>query len=148
MQVISDDKLKTMLETLPEDQRQVLGDIIADKITGRVHCQSKKCKGRVIAVIYDNGRIHPIASPDKKGVDVLWLRSSRNRLDGGIGFECWCGNDSRLSEEEKPHIDYNGNPPTKSGLMEIYEATSGNKDKYPWRNGTREIDGFIIEGVK
>ena len=65
----------------------------------------KGCKGRVIAYIGRNGKVTeagPIAGSDgPNGIYISGLEGSRIRLDGTLGFRCYCGQNSILLEEEQ-----------------------------------------------
>lgn len=102
------------------------------------------CKGRLIGEIYDNGRAESIA--DKDGNH--WLRSTRKRLDGVVGCECWCGNDSRISIQEAGHLRFDGQPPTKQGLEAIFDNVKKNPTVVEIKNGRTEIDGFAFEELR
>lgn len=102
------------------------------------------CKGRHIGVVYDNGRAEPVRDPDGN----FYLRSTRKRLDGAIGCECWCGQDSRISAQEAGHIDYSGNAPSKEGLESIFKNVQKNPTVIEIKNGRTEIDGFAFEELK
>lgn len=102
------------------------------------------CKGRHIGVVYDNGRAEPVRAEDGN----YYLRSTRQRLDGAIGCECWCGQDSRISEQEAGHIDYSGNAPSKEGLEAIFNNVQKNPTVVEIKNGRTVIDGFAFEEIK
>lgn len=102
------------------------------------------CKGRHIGIIYSNGRAEPVRDPDGN----FYLRSTRKRLDGVIGCECWCGNDSRLARQEAGHMRFDGQPPTKEGLAKIFESIQKNPTVPQTKDGRTEIDGFAFEEYK
>lgn len=102
------------------------------------------CKGRHIGVIYDNGRAEPVQAEDGN----YYLRSTRQRLDGAIGCECWCGQDSRISAQEAGHIDYSGNAPSKQGLESIFKNVQKNPTVVEIKNGRTEVDGFAFEEIR
>lgn len=102
------------------------------------------CKGRHIGVIYDNGRAEPILDADGN----YYLRSTRKRLDGAVGCECWCGQDSRISAQEAGHIDYSGNAPSKEGLESIFKNVQKNPTAIEIKNGRTECDGFAFEELR
>lgn len=102
------------------------------------------CNGRHIGVIYDNGRAEPVRDPDGN----FYLRSTRKRLDGAVGCECWCGQDSRISAQEAGHIDYSGNAPSKEGLETIFKNVQKNPTVVEIKNGRTEVDGFAFEELR
>lgn len=99
------------------------------------------CKGRVIAYVLDNGQVSPVTGKDGE----TYLRAWRSRLDGHLGFECWCGNDSRLSAQEKGHIG--ANAPSKTDLERVWENVSKKPSNYPVIKGEQNIDGFVIKEI-
>lgn len=98
------------------------------------------CKGRLIARIFDDGRVVMVASEGK-----AWLRSSRHRFDGHMGFQCWCGQDSLLAEAEKGVIGEA--PPTREDLGAIYEKLQVKKPNYKPFQGATFVDGFEIREI-
>lgn len=98
------------------------------------------CNGRVIAHVYDNGKIRMAASDGK-----AWLRATRHRLDGHLGFQCWCGNDSRLSDAEKGVEAIEHNAIDKAAIEQVYENLKTMKKEYPVEGKRQVIDGFAIE---
>lgn len=87
---------------------------------------------------------------DTEGREVGFLFSSRDRLDGFKGFECRCGNDSRLSKQEQGHLQHEGRPVmgvSKQILENIGRAIEDSPSEYPIVDGCQEIDGFVIENV-
>lgn len=101
----------------------------------------KGCKGKVIAHLMDDGTVQAVT--DLAG--QTFLRSWRNRLDGHLGFECWCGADTRLSAQEKGHIG--ANAPSKSELEKVWENVSKKPSNYPVIKGEQNIDGFVIKEI-
>lgn len=102
------------------------------------------CKGRHIGVMYDNGRAEPVRADDGN----FYLRSTRMRMDGAIGVECWCGNDSRISPQEAGHLKFDGQPPSKEGLEAIFKNVQKNPTVVEIKNGRTEVDGFAFEELK
>ena len=102
------------------------------------------CKGRLIGEIYDSGRAESIA--DEYGNH--WLRSTRKRLDGAVGVECWCGNDSRISAQEAGDLKFDGQPPTKQGLESIFKKIEKNPTVVEINNGRAVCDGFAFEELQ
>lgn len=102
------------------------------------------CKGRHIGVIYDNGRAEPVRADDGN----YYLRSTRQRLDGVVGCECWCGQDSRIAVQEAGELRFDGQPPSKQGLETIFKNIQKNPTVVEIKNGRTEIDGFAFEEVK
>lgn len=143
---------ESILQRLPPGrQRQELENILRGNIVSQVRCMSKQCKGRIIAQIYRNGKVEATLFPDTQGNEVMFLFASRDRLDGFKGFECRCGNDSRLAKQEQGHIQHQKHQRqtgiSKQKLIEIGEEIEKNPSEYPKVNGSQEIDGFVIEDV-
>lgn len=102
------------------------------------------CKGRLIGQVYDNGRSEPVRADDGN----FYLRATRKRLDGAIGCECWCGQDSRISTQEAGDLKFDGQPPTKQGLESIFKKIEKNPTVVEIKNGRTEIDGFAFEELR
>lgn len=113
------------------------------KFTTEEYLQREGCNGRLIGFIYDNGQIEVPADKDGN----LWLRSTRKRLDGAIGCECWCGNDSRIAAQEAGDLDYSGNQPTKEGLNNIFKRIQKNPTLIEQKGGRSIVDGFAFEEI-
>jgi hypothetical protein len=73
------------------------------------------------------------------------LEGSRQRLDGHLGFRCYCGNSSILADEEKGLISVS--PPTKEALYEVAERLSKRDNVVLPDLGSVTIDGFTKESV-
>jgi len=99
--------------------------------------------GRVIAQVMNDGSVVPVN--DENG--FMWLRASRRRTDGEIGFECWCGLDSRIAPNEQGILHDNGNQPTKEDLYHMAENLRKQPPKYATINHERDVDGFILRKV-
>lgn len=141
---VKDDILSDLLGKIPNPaERQQYADLITGKVQQEIRCLSKVCKGRVIGYVYTDGRVMPVADDEGQ----MFLRSSRNRLDGFKGFECWCGNDSRRSVQEMNDLPDNGNPPTPEGLERIFDNVKNKPSKYPPSEGRQVIDGFELKVV-
>lgn len=142
--IVKDALVKDILEKLPRSQRKQIVDSLTGKNTHKVYCASKHNKfvgylqnvngeTRFDATELDNGR--PII--------IAW----RPRLDGQIGFQCQCGNDSRIAKEEEGEFDYKGNLPTRAGFERIFEKLKVNPNKYPEKDGITIVDGFRLEKI-
>lgn len=139
---VSNQQIQEMFRAIPDaNLRRQLSDIVTGKAVKAIYCDSKACKGRLLAHILDNGKVNALADKGK-----IYLRSSRHRLDGFMGFECWCGNDSRLSPQEKGHIG--ATAPSKSDLQKVWEKVNYKPSDYPLVNGTQKVDGFTIKEIK
>lgn len=99
--------------------------------------------GRVIAYINNDGSVTPLK--DENG--VMWLRSSRRRTDGEYGFECWCGQDSRIAPNEDGILKADGSQPTADDILQMAANLKQNPPKYDTIDGERDVDGFIIRKV-
>lgn len=149
---INQNVAKDMLQNIQDPQmREVYGNILSGKVVAQVRCMSKNCKGRVIGFLDDSGKISetpPVV--DKKGKNGIYssgLEGSRYRLDGVMGFRCYCGNNSVLCEEEKGIIT--PARPSQEDLQKIADRLSRRTHNlYEPKNGKATVDGFIIEDVK
>lgn len=101
------------------------------------------CKGRVIAQLMTDGQIVPVNDPNGN----MYLRSSRRRTDGEIGFECWCGNDTRVASNEDGILKADGSQPTKEDLLNMAAKLEQNPPSYATIKGERDVDGFILRKV-
>jgi hypothetical protein len=149
---VSDSALHEMLAQLPDEQARSLANIVSGKITHQVRCLSETCQGEVVGYLYVDGtdsrgrikyRVEPVVKPDGS----IKLYAHRKRLDSQYGFECSCGQDSRIARHEAGALKYDGKPPTREGLEDIYAQLQKNPADYPEINGIREVDGFQIERV-
>jgi len=95
------------------------------------------CNGRLIARIYDDGRVVMTASDGK-----AWLRSSRHRFDGQMGFQCHCGQDSLIAEAEAGIIGQA--PPSREDLGRIHEKLQVKKPNYQQYENKTFVDGFEV----
>lgn len=127
-----------------ERQRQQVKNILQSNVTHFVKCMSDKCKGRIVAEIDNNGKINPTVDKDGK----MYLRAIRPRLDGYYGFQCWCGNDSRLCTAEKGVKGIEHNSVTKNDIEQVYKGLQKKPVSYPEKNGIQDIDNFRIEKIK
>lgn len=156
---IPNSALRQILKNIPDrKQRDVIANIMTGKITHEVACLSEDvyegkgkkkvlvregCKGRVIAHIFNDGKIRLTISDGK-----AWLRASRHRLDGATGFQCWCGNDSRLCIQERGITGIEKNAITKSDIEQVYLNLQKKPANYPVFQGKQIIDGFAIQEIK
>lgn len=150
MATVPDSALKEMIASVGDSKlRQRLSNIVSGKVTHRIYCDLPKSKqgdnqhpkGQLIGEVYADGTVRTV--PDDNGLH--WLRSSRKRLDGFLGFECHCSNDSRRSEQEKPDLGDSGHEPTREGLERIYNRIQAKPSTYQKRAGKQKIDGFTVE---
>lgn len=156
---IPNSAVRQILDNIPDrKQRDQMANILTGKIVKRVKClgdkpwysrdekgelvKHKPCNGRVIANIYNDGKIR-LAASEGKG----WLRAFVHRLDGVTGFQCWCGNDSRLSKQEKAVVRRRGVVATKEYIEEVAQNVIKNPSNYPIKNGVQVVDGFAIEEI-
>lgn len=98
------------------------------------------CKGRLIAKVYNTGKIVMTSSDGK-----AWLRSSRDRFDGNKGFQCWCGQDSLLAKQEVGHIEEAA--PSNEDLGAIWQKITKDPSSYPIIDGEKIVDGFMIKEI-
>ena len=145
--------IKDMLGNITDPKmREVYGSIVSGKIVAQVRCMSNRCKGHIIAYIDDNGKVdetQPVLdAKGKYGLYKSGLEGSRIRLDGQLGFRCYCGNSSILCEEEQGIIT--PARPSQEDLQNIAARLSLRRNPlmYAPKNGKAKIDGFVIEEVK
>ena len=142
--------IEDMLKNLPDSQRKAYGAIVNGEITHLVHCDSKTCKGKVIAHIYADGRVvETDLVIDKKGKYGLYssgLEGSRQRLDGNWGFRCYCGNNSILAEAEQGQIGRGA--PSKENIETIAQRLSKKPTKVAIKGDKIAVDGFTVEKVR
>lgn len=101
------------------------------------------CDGRVIAHVMTDGQVVAIRDADEN----MYLRSSRRRSDGEIGFECWCGADTRIAANEDGILKADGSQPSKEDLLNMAAKLEQNPPSYATINGERSVDGFILRKV-
>ena len=114
------------------------------KMTTEKQLVREGTKGRTIAYINKDGSVTPVK--DENG--FMWLRASRRRTDGEIGFECWCGLDSRIAPNELGILKADGTQPNKEDLFKMAENLQKKPPQYATINGERPVDGFIIKEVR
>lgn len=136
------DKIQKLLENISDPKQKILLENIAyGKIIKQIKCMSKECKGRIVAYIYNNGDIRGATNE----IGEMHLRAIRHRLDGYLGFECWCGNDSRLCKEEKGVAGIENNTIQASDIELVAERIFKTNPQYPIRDKKQLIDNFLIE---
>lgn len=101
------------------------------------------CYGRLMGSIYKDGKFRASIDDDAK----MWCRASRHRLDGNWGFQCWCGNDSRLSVQEQGNSGMETGGYTKADIDAVLARVEKEKPTYPVINGKQEVDGFVIQMI-
>lgn len=138
---VSNTQIQELFRAIPDPKlRSQLSNIVNSNAVKAIYCMSDTCKGRLIAHVMDNGQVNAVTTRNK-----TFLRSSRHRFDGFMGFECWCGNDSRLAPQEKGHIG--ATAPDKSALQKVWEKVNNKPSDYPVIKGVQTIDGFKIEEI-
>lgn len=136
--------VKGILATMPQAQRQQIAGIMSGRITHAVYCLSKTCHERLMGHIYTDGKFRAVTEEE---TGKMWCRASRNRLDGHWGFQCWCGNDSRLAAQEKGNKGIESNGVTKADLERVWEAVQAHPSNYPELKGRQIVDGFMLVRV-
>lgn len=122
MDIHKDNLIQDMLRNIPDPKmREQYGRLLSGKVVKMVLCLSEHCNGRPIATIDVNGKVtemQPEESADGAyGLYSSGLEGSRIRLDGTLGFRCYCGNSSILLEEEQGVIT--NRPPSEQDLNTI-----------------------------
>jgi len=145
--VINENAISKMIEQVSDPTlRNQLASIATGKTVKQIRCLSKTCQGKIIAYMYDDGRIEEVCTYNKKGELVSGLLGSRPRLDGQLGIQCACMNDSRLAESEEGIIGQF--PPSKEDLEIVYNNLKKKPAHYTEKSGKLEVDKFIIEKVR
>lgn len=129
--------VRKILRDLPEHFKKHIEKVITGEIMQDVICGD--C-GRVIGEVYKDGRIEAVTD----GNGVMWMLAYRPRLDGFLGFQCRCGNDSRLSGYEKGVKSIEKNKVKQKDIEAVLEKVSKNPPKYKEVGGEMEVDKFII----
>lgn len=143
MKHLTDDTFSQMLNSITDSRLKThVNRIINSNPVKNIHCMSDSCKGDVIGTVDQNGVITPTVIKGR-----MRMRAYRKRLDGGLGFQCWCGNDSRLSPEEMGVKGIEMNAVTKADLAEVWDRLGGKLKKFVSKNGKTNIDGFMIEEI-
>ena len=133
--------INEMLNKLPANQRKSVLNIMNGQTIANVYCNSKTCKNRLIGTIDKSNKFNAIV--DKDG--MMHARASRPRLDGYLGFQCWCGNDSRLASQEKGVKGIEQNAVTKNDIDQVFKNLEKSPANYEIKNNKQKIDGFTIE---
>jgi len=115
--MVDQETINNMLDNITDpNQRDLFGQIIRGDISQQVKCNSDDCGGRVIGRKTVSGTW--IDDPlEEEGVPVSGLKSTRERLDGTLGFQCWCGNNTLVASTEEGIIT--ANVPSKEDLLKI-----------------------------
>lgn len=140
--------------------RQHYENVIGGVIVKEVVCLGS-CNGRVVGHYYADGQLIEVKSEftvtetetekneEGEDVEVSYDRtvksgclSSRQRLDGHMGYLCECGNDSRLSDAEKGVIGETA--PTKGDLAMVLSRLNEKPTDFKAENGVYEVDGFVV----
>lgn len=168
MPTITNKQAEDILRNVDPSTRRSLAGILSGSLISRIYCLSEDqytgrgknrqlvkegCKGRLIGLVYDNGQMDAQGNPmiqiephtDENG--FMWLRATRKRLDGFVGCECWCGNNSKIAKQEEGVLTHRGNTPTKEGLNQIFNELNAHPSNYKNINGRTVVDGFAFEGV-
>jgi len=111
-------------------------------------------------IVKENGKRVKKFVEDPNGSDVIYekengILSVRRRLDGHLGFECVCGNDSRIAEVEKNIVNRvvmtsRGHKvpvkPTDEEIAEIQRKVEATPTKIKSiSKDIKEIDNFKME---
>jgi len=149
--VHQDNLVKDMLRNIPDPKmREQYGRLLSGEIAQEVHCLSDNCKGRIIAYIGKNGKVteaEPIAGEDgPNGIYTSGLEGSRIRLDGTLGFRCYCGQNSILLEEEQGVIT--NRLPSESDLNTIALRLSKRTNIIIPEHVKAKKEGFAVVEVR
>jgi len=153
MEKLPNRKVKTILDNISDPrQKSLIEGILTEKVVSKVQCMSKKCRGRIVAHfvknVNDNRETPEIVikpTVNKKG--VMFLLAYRPRLDGFAGFQCICGNDSRLSKAEMGVKGIENNAVTKKDLNEVFAKLTKKPATYTKVGGKLEIDNFVVTDI-
>lgn len=109
----------------------------------------KGCKGRVIANVGKDGNVvetPPVQDDDgPNGIYCSGLEGHRIRLDGTLGFRCYCGQNSILLEEEQGIIT--AGPPSEADLNTIALRLSKRTNIMTPPHVTALKEGFMVVEV-
>lgn len=140
--------LLKMIEQIPDPKlKEHLVNVANEKIKSIISCLSPTCNGRVIGYIYNDGIPEADELHNKKGDLISGLLAVRMRFDGQYGFQCACLNDSRVAQAEEGVLAETPRPPTIDELNKIHTNLENKPTKVSIKNGTIEVDGFIIESI-
>lgn len=143
MRRVTDNQMSEMLGAITDPKLKThINRVLKSQVVKEIHCDSKICKGAVIGTIDQNEQITPTLVKGK-----MYMRAYRKRLDGGLGIQCWCSNDSRLAPEEKGVPGIEQNAVTKSDLEKVWNNLGGKIKEFVPKNGITRIDGFSIVEV-
>lgn len=129
-----------------KDANTILGKIKDPEVAGqiksilyhqdekRIYCQS--CKKEIGIV--------DLSGSKPRYIKESGIMSARQRFDGEWGFECVCGNDSRIAEQEKGIIT--SSIPTKEDMNKIFNNIKKKPTKVVESATGKVIDGFVIKG--
>lgn len=133
---MNEEILKRIREVNPKLASEI-GDILAQKLVKAIYCNSKTCKGRLIGYLDDKG--NPVETDD----DKLGIMGVRPRMDGYLGFQCICGNDSRVCKAEKGIIKVT--KPTKNDIEKVFKNLESMKTEAIEKEKSITVDGFTIK---
>ena len=141
---VSDQLVNQMLRNLPQDQQNIMAGILTNEFTHEVHCLNADHpkEKSLIGYITQNGQVVAVKDDEQ----LMWLRASRKRTDGEFGFECWCGQDSRLAANELGILG--ADQPSKEDLYAMAANLEKNPPQFVTINGERPVDGFNIKEVR
>jgi hypothetical protein len=144
---VSDQLVNQMLRNLPQEQQGIMAGILTNEYTHEVLClgEDHPKSDRLIAYITQNLQVVPLKH-EVDGQPHMYLRASRRRTDGEFGFECWCGQDSRLAANEQGILG--ADQPSKEDLYAMAANLEQNPPQYATMNGERPVDGFNIKEVR
>lgn len=93
----------------------------------RIICQNCKSE-RVIKIVTTvaGDQIDWLESPDNANHPIM---SARKRLDGQWGFQCSCGNDDLMTQQEKRSISNHQNPKAEE-ISDIVKNLKMDKPKF------------------
>lgn len=129
--------VREILNNLHESTRKSVERIITGEVTHQIVCHG--C-GRVVAEMLKDGKIDPTVDANGQ----MWLLAFRHRLDGFLGLQCLCGNDSRLCEHEKGVRGIVQNQITKKEIETVLGKIERKPSVYPIIKGKQLIDNFSI----
>jgi hypothetical protein len=90
----------------------------------------------------DIGKIEYAGSYGYIYLEENGILSVRPRMDGHLGFQCECGNDSRLCEAEKGRISYRR--PNRQQIQEILIEVKAHPTEFTETDTYKDVDGFRI----
>lgn len=132
---LDDKTVNELLAHLPYREKQRYLKRLKNKIVKEIYCS---CSDEVLAEVDTDGVVN---ETDGR------LLASKIRIDGFMGFQCLCGNDSRQSTQEVGLESFGTPNPSNVDVEEALRRVKDSPSVYPIIEGVQHIDGFRIVEV-